>query len=264
MITRLLLATLGAGLLAGLLLTPIQYAGIVPLIIQAESYEDGGAAHDHASARGFVGTAEAAAPDAALLFAHSAAGGEAHGHGEPGAGADGHHAPASVESRLFGTLLANLVTGTGFALILAAASLVAGRPITATNGLAWGALGFAVVSLAPALGLAPELPAMPAADLADRQIWWIATVALSALGTGLMILARWPAVKALGVLALVLPHLHGAPQPADLASPVPPTLAAEFAVASLATSAAFWLFLGLALGLAFDRLKRGTGPAAFA
>lgn len=256
MITRYLLAALGAGLLAGLLLTPIQYARIVPLILHAEAYEDGGAAHDHAATPGFVGTAQAATFESApVLLAHSAASGEAHEEGAQ---------PALVESRLLGTVLANLVTGTGFALILAAVSLVAGRPITAANGLLWGALGFGVVSLAPSLGLAPELPAMPAGELADRQLWWIATVALSALGAGLMILGRKPAFKALGVLALALPHLHGAPQPLDLASPVPPTLAAEFAVASLATSAAFWLILGLALGWAFDRLKRSVGPAALA
>ncbi|KQT64122.1 MULTISPECIES: CbtA family protein [unclassified Aureimonas] len=254
MITRYLLAALGAGLLAGLLLTPIQYARIVPLILHAETYEDGGAPHEHASVPGLVGTAQAGTlDDAPLLLAHSTAPGEAHEEAE---------APALVESRLLGTVLANLVTGSGFALILAAVGLVAGRPITAANGLVWGALGFGVVSLAPSLGLAPELPAMPAAELADRQLWWISTVALSALGAGLLILGRKPLLKVLGVLALVLPQLYGAPQPADLTSPVPPTLAAEFAVASLATSLAFWLILGLALGVLFDRLKRDAGPAA--
>ena len=254
MITRLLLAALGAGLLAGLLLTPIQYARIVPLILHAETYEEGGVAHEHAAARGFVGSAQATSQGKMpILLAHATA--ESGSEDAP---------PPLLESRLFGTLLANLVTGAGFALILSAACLVLGRPITAANGLLWGALGFGIVSLAPALGLAPELPAMPAGDLADRQLWWIATVALSGLGAGLLILSKKPAFKAFGILALALPHLYGAPQPADLSSPVPPTLAAEFAVASLATSLVFWLILGLALGAAFDRVRRTSVAAALA
>lgn len=55
MLIRYLLATLAAGLLAGLLVTPAMYLKTVPLIIQAETYEDAGGGHSH-------GEAEAAAP----------------------------------------------------------------------------------------------------------------------------------------------------------------------------------------------------------
>ena len=50
----------------------------------------------------------------------------------------------------------------------------------------WGFAGFAVFTLAPGLGLPPELPAMPAADLGDRQIWWTATVLATAVGLALI------------------------------------------------------------------------------
>ena len=251
MIARLLLAALGAGLLAGLLLTPIQYVGIIPLILEAEVYEDGGMpAHDHAASILVAPASAAEAEPAPSILVHAAPKAET-----------GEEGPVRLfASRLVGTLLANLVAGAGFALVLTAASLALARPISRRNGLLWGLLGFAVASLAPAIRLAPELPAMPAADLLARQTWWLATVGLSALGAGLMILRREPALKALGVLALALPHLYGAPQPTELASPVPPTLAAEFAVASLVTALAFWLILGSALGYAFDRLNRMRGP----
>ena len=247
MIVRFLLAALGAGLLAGLFITPVQYARVVPLIIHAETFEGEGG-HDHA---------EVAAP-----HSHDAAVPHTHDTAMVTAAVD-EEAPPITDSRLFNTVLANLITGAGFALILAAASLMLDLPITARNGALWGLTGFAVLSLAPALSLAPELPAMPAGDLFGRQIWWLATVVLAAGGIYALALRGELWAKAMGIVALVAPHLVGAPQPADLASPVPPTLAAEFAVASLATAAAFWLILAVLAGYAFDHLRQGR-PARHA
>lgn len=254
MIVRILLAALAAGLLAGLLITPVQYARVIPLILQAETFEgDGAPAHDHAAGLSLVTPAEAATlaadeGEARVILVHTHA---------PAAGEAAEGGPL-FESRLLGTVLANLITGAGFALILAAASLIVDRPVTAANGAVFGLLGFAVIQLAPALGLPPELPAMPAGDLGARQVWWIATVLLTAFAAYAVILRREPWLKALGVVALVVPHVVGAPHPADLASPVPPTLAAEFAVASLVTAAAFWILLGQLSGHAFDRMRRGA------
>ena len=239
MLTRTLAAALFAGLLAGALMTPIQQMKLVPLILAAEVYEDGGAsAHaPHASALGLVSPA----------LAHS--------------GGEHQEATTLVASRAGGSLLANLVLGCGFALILTAASLLVNRPITLRNGALWGLAGFGVLTLAPALGLPPELPAMPAADLAARQLWWLGTVATSAAGLALLVLRASPAARISGLALLVAPHLVPAPHPADLASPIPPTLAAEFAVASLSVSALFFVLIGLAAGFAFDRFAR-SGPRA--
>src|SRR3546814_4839555 len=56
--------------------------------------------------------------------------------------------------------------------------------------------------LAPAYGLAPELPGMPAADLAARQVWWVGT-ALST-GAACLLLAKTRAGWAFAVvIALV-------------------------------------------------------------
>lgn len=242
MIARILLAALGAGLVAGLLITPVQYARVVPLILHAEAFEGGRAALE------VLAEAETSVADGSFDGARASA-------GPPGEGAEAGP-ETSGESRLLGTLSANLLTGAGMALILAAASLILAVPVTGANGARWGLVGFAVLSLAPAIGLAPELPAMPAADLAARQGWWSASVLLAAAGAYALILRRELWAKALGLLAIALPHLLGAPRPEILASPVPPTLAAEFAVASLATAAAFWLILGQVSGYAFDRMRR--------
>ena len=86
-------------------------------------------------------------------------------------------APADGFERFAYTALANVVTAIGFALMLVAVSELAGGIANWRQGVFWGFAGFAVFTLAPGLGLPPELPAMPAADLArppglvDRPPW---------------------------------------------------------------------------------------------
>ncbi|MBO0663548.1 CbtA family protein [Jiella sp. MQZ9-1] len=249
MVVRYLLATLVAGLFVGVVMTPVQYAGVIPLILHAEVYEQGGDAGPPEHAAGLVAPAEAAeraAPQGVRpIPVHATAAAPAN---------DEARANANLfASRLIGTLSANIVTGCGFALMLAAVALLAGRRITFANGAFWGLAGFACVALAPALGLPPELPAMPVADLTARQIWWVATALLTAAGLYGLVLRQETVAKIAGIALLFAPHLVAVPRPADLSSPIPPTLAAEFAVASLATGAVFWVLLGLALGALMDR-----------
>jgi len=224
MLIRYLLATLAAGLLAGLLVTPAMYLKTVPLILQAETYEDAGGGHSH-------GEAEAAP----------------HDHGAAAADAEEEGAELPF-GRLGNTILANLVAGAGFALLLGGVALLLGRRITVQNGIYWGVAGFFAVAFLPVLGLSPELPAMPAADLAERQLWWIATVVLSGLGLYLIVLRQEIWAKILGLVLIVAPHLYGAPHPEDISSPIPSLLASQYAVASLATNLFMWAVIGLALG----------------
>jgi len=254
MIVRFLLAALVAGLFVGVVMTPVQYAGVVPLILQAEEYESG--ARGHEAARADLGGLTESRQMSTLF------GGELVLANDPGEAAGTGREEAGMSpffGRLLGTLSANIVAGGGFALILAAVSLLTGRAITRSNGVLWGLAGFATVGLAPALGLPPELPAMPAADLFERQVWWAAVVTLTAGALYLLVFRRelWATLAAIVMLAV--PHVVGAPHITDLTSPVPPTLAAEFAVISLATTAVFWVLLGLGVGLAMDRF--GTRAA---
>ncbi|NTS31644.1 CbtA family protein [Phyllobacterium sp. BT25] len=234
MLVKYLLATIVAGLFAGILLTPAMYVRSVPLILHAEEYENaaGGHEHEHAAAPAAAGeTAPAVAP---------------HTHEEE------EVSPALPFGRFGNTLLINLVAGAGFALITGAAALFLGRKITVQNGIYWGLAGFFIFNLAPSFSLAPELPAMPAADLATRQAWWLITVLLTAGGVYFIVLREEIWARVLGLVLIVAPHIYGAPEADDLTSAVPPTLASEFAVSTLATNLFFWVVLGTALGFAIQ------------
>lgn len=242
MIVRTLLAAVVAGLIAGVFMTLAQQYRTVPLILHAEQYEAG---HDHA-----------ARPQSLLPALAEAANpvGPAHAH-DHAADAENSGMLLGV-GRFGGTLLANLVIGAGFGLILTATSLMTGRAISAANGVAWGAAGWLAVHLMPAIGLPPELPGFPAAELAARQTWWIVAVVLSAIGLYFVCLRPESWAKVGGLALIAVPHIVGAPYPDDITSNVPALLAAEFAVAALATGLFFWIVLGVALGMINDRFER--------
>ena len=234
MIAKMLLAAIVAGVVAGALMTGAQQLRLVPLIVHAEVYENGG--HDHGAAD--AGSAQAPATPAAQ---RAVAGGE---DNDRLFGVD----------RYVGSLMANLVVGAGYGLLLAAIALLTGRAITVRNGVLWGAGAWVAVQLMPALGLPPELPGMPVAELTARQVWWVSTVLAS--GAGLYLLAFRPQgwAKAVGVVLLAAPQIVGAPQPDSPDSALPAVLAAEFATAALATTLFFWLLLGIGTGALMDRV----------
>ena len=141
-------------------------------------------------------------------------------------------------------------------------SVLLGLPITAANGVIWGIGGFVAFQLAPALGLAPELPGMPAADLGARQVWWWGTAL--ATGAGLLAVAKLRNWTGIGIAAVLLlaPHIIGAPQlTGDHTSAVPAHLATEFAAAALATGALFWLTVGPLLGWLTELFARREAMA---
>lgn len=235
MLIRYLLATLAAGLLAGLLVTPAMYLKTVPLILHAETFEQASGGHSHEPA-------VAGADATAASHDHAAAAPQESAVAEEEAGAE------LPFGRLGNTILANLVAGAGFALALGGVALLLGRRITRHNGIYWGLAGFFTFAFFPALGLSPELPAMPAADLATRQLWWVSTVLLSGFGLYLIVLRGEIWAKVLGLVVIVAPHVYGAPHPDDISSAIPALLASEYAVASLATNLFLWAVIGLALG----------------
>lgn len=156
-------------------------------------------------------------------------------------------------------MLSNVVTGIGFALILVAFSEFAGGIGNWRQGVFWGLAGFGVFTLAPGLGLPPELPAMPAADLMPRQIWWTATVVATAIGLALIAFRRSLPLTILAVALIVAPHIVGAPQPASYETPIPEGLHHQFVVAVTVTNLVFWLVLGAVIGVVRGRF---TGQAS--
>jgi cobalt transporter subunit CbtA len=121
------------------------------------------------------------------------------------------------------------------------------------QGVLWGLAAFAVFTLAPGLGLPPELPAMPAAELGPRQAWWLGTVAATASGLALIVYGRSVLAIAAGVALLVAPHLIGAPQPVSYESPIPENLHHSFVVAVVMTTLVFWVLLGGLAGFFRER-----------
>jgi cobalt transporter subunit CbtA len=218
-----------AGAIAGLVVAVFQFFLIQPLIVEAERYEAGElvlTAIDRAL--------PAPAPNPMEVASHDMQ------------GAEGMEGPL-VRNGL--TALALILTWSGIGL-LAGASLMAyrsmpdGETISATT-LALS--GFAALTLAPAAGLPPELPGMVAAELADRQLWWFATVATTAAGIFLAAgLQSWLA-RLLGLTLILIPHFWGAPLPPTSAATVPPELAALYAVRVLSVNLIGWLVVALFL-----------------
>ena len=214
----LFFAALIGGISAGAVASVIQAGKMWPLIAAAEQFEATAARHDHGAA-------------------------------EPVWSPEGRLRPTL-------TVLFNIAAGLGFGLILNALTrlwtLRSGRPFTASDGILWGAAGFAAFSLAPAFGMPPELPGMASGELLDRQLWWLATGCCTAGGIAFLVYS--PGIwRSAGIALIVLPHLIGAPR-ADEYGSVPGEMAAAFATASLAASAVFWVVLGWVSGWSQQRL----------
>jgi cobalt transporter subunit CbtA len=220
-----------AGVIAGIAMTVAQQLTTVPMILKAEVYEEQGAAAPHD---------------------HDGAAATAHAHEDEG------WTPANGFERTFFTFAANVITGIGFALLLIAASELFGGITDWRQGVFWGLAGFAVFTLAPGLGLPPELPAMPAAELGARQLWWVATALSAAIALGLLFYGRSLVAVLAAIALLVAPHLIGAPQPPSYETPIPEGLHHSFVVAVVLTTLLFWVLLGGLAGFFRGRLIHAT------
>jgi cobalt transporter subunit CbtA len=245
-----------AGLVAGVVLACMQAYATVPLILKAEVYEqaEGGHQHEHAAAPDASGNAmSSTAPAGNAMSSAAPTPAEVAAPAE-----DEGWAPADGFERFAFNVVSNVVTGIGFALLLVAVSEFAGGIGNWRQGVFWGLAGFAVFTLAPGLGLPPELPAMPAADLTQRQIWWTATVVATAIGLGLIAFRKSLPLTILAVVLIVAPHIVGAPQPDSFETPIPEGLHHQFVVAVTLTNLVFWLVLGAVVGVVRGRF---TGTA---
>ena len=241
MFRRIFFTAIVAGLLGGIGISVVHEFTTTPIILHAEEFENAGGsdAHKH-SLRG--GDISLIAP------AHT------HGPEKTASGDEAWGSGAGLERTLF-TTLANIITGIGFALVLTACFALSGRPVTGQTGVLWGLAGFGIASLAPALGLPPEVPGSMTAELASRQMWWFLSVAATAGGLWAMVFRNGAVWTIGGIVAIALPHLIGAPQPERIGGNVPPELAAHFVAASLVTAAIFWCATGWLAGTFWDRFS---------
>lgn len=233
MATRLFTSALFAGLIAGLIAALLQFTLVQGLILEGEEYETGDKSH-------FGGVLvlnealEAGGSDVVIA----------------------EEEPQPMFKRYALTFFFNLVVFTGWSLILVAGFAMVeafGQTVSMKDGLLWGIAGFTAVHMAPAIGLAPELPGTPAAELELRQMWWVTTVIATALALALFAYGRSAVFIAIGLVLLVAPHVIGAPRLAEYAGLAPPELSGEYVARSLAVSMAIWAVLGLAAGYFWNR-----------
>ncbi|KJS43022.1 MAG: cobalt transporter [Roseovarius sp. BRH_c41] len=226
MFSKIVTSALFAGFCAGLIAALLQLVFVQPVLLHAELYEGGDLVH-------FGAAAVSAHPDLPGL--------------DP------------VRDGL--SLLFSALIYVGYALILVAAMGMAadrGHAINARNGLIWGIAGFVAFQFAPALSLPPEVPGVAAADVAERQIWWWATVAATAIALALIAFGRNWVLWTVAILLMLTPHLIGAPHPDELSGPVPPEIAALFAARALGVGFAAWALLGLFAGYFWQRESTAT------
>ncbi len=221
-------AALLAGVGAGLLLTGVQQWQVTPLILAAEKFEAPAEAHHQ----------------------HEA---PAHSH-EHDAGA---WSPADGAERIVFTLFSNVLAGIGFALVMLAGMNLRGHSGW-QQGLLWGLAGYLVFFIAPSLGLHPKVPGTAGAALAEQQLWWVSTVAVSAAGLALLAFARSLLLRGMAIVLLAMPHVFGAPLPEVASSLVPQQLTNDFILAVTIANAIFWITLG---GLAGQFLQFFMRPS---
>ncbi len=234
MIARILLVAIAAGVIAGAFVTAAQSYKVIPLIFQAETYENNAPAETMAADQA---TGQSPAHDESETSGHS--------HDQ--------RAEWGLQTdfqRLALTFLTNVLTGVGFGFLLTAAIVFAGFGISWATGMLWGIGGFLAFSFFPSIGLPPEMPGMVAADIAERQIWWVAAVVCTLIGLGLLTFGKGAVFKVLGVVIIASPHIFGAPHVnlSEMSSSVPAELAAQYVMATLATTGLFWLVLGASVG----------------
>ena len=226
MTKNLFVSAICAGIAAGLLASALQFSFVIPVLLEGELYETG--ARVHFGTDGSPQSDRGAPTLAGDWLRHSM------------------------------TVAFNIVTYTGYGLLLSAMISFAtfkGITTTARQGLIWGLCGYIAVQLAPAIGLPPELPGTIAAEVGQRQLWWIGTILASAAGLGFIAFGR-SYLPLAGVVLMAIPHLLGAPHLDTFFGVAPPELAAEFATLSLGAAAAGWVLLGYAVAAILQRLER--------
>lgn len=240
MVRNLLFNGLIAGALTGLVVALLQILLLQPLIVEAERYETGALKLDAAAQEATASAGEQATTD------------------DPGA-------PDFQLARNLLTVGLLAITWSGFGLIVGAldrlVAHVSNRPREKWFPIC--AAGFAAFVVAPTVGLPPELPGMPAAELGARQIWWGFAAAATFVAAMMLLISRSPWVWLASIVLMAVPHVVGAPQLTDVQLPiVPPDLAAIYASRAIAIGFIGWGALSVAMSVIDARsntVRSGSG-----
>jgi len=259
LISRALITVLFTGFVCGLLVSGVQMLKVIPLIVEAENYEQKNltksrfleeieiTGQQDLSDTILLKNTESHTHNKNPILSYRSSEFDHENEGDNWVIEDGME-------RKFYTFFSNIVTGITFSLILVAVYLMRGKSVDIISGLFWGLMGFFVFSLAPSLGLPPKLPGATVAVLETRQLWWIFTVLFTACGIGLLTESKSIFKKIVAVSLIFLPQIIGAPDPHLFKNTIPTELMSEFVTASLLTSAFFWIVVGAFSGLLYKKL----------
>jgi len=241
---RLILAALAMALLVGILQSSLQQLQTLPIIRAAEKFEN----------------QKAAAPSPVTAATDVLAYESTHDHG----GAEAWEPADGIERQVW-TFVANVLHAFSMALLMLAVmavcqwrgSSLGAFPLAAcVTAAGWFSLHFW-----PSLGLPAEIPGMDAGRLASRQGWWMLAAGCAALACASVALMRGPFRWVVAAGGLALPYVVGAPDiVADLATNFTGEtraalhqLSSAFFWATTWLSLSFWVSLGMAGSLAFER-----------
>ncbi|MBP7565374.1 MAG: CbtA family protein [Burkholderiaceae bacterium] len=253
---RLIWAGLAVALAVGIVQTGVQHLQAVPIILAAEAYED-------------------QKIEAPATTSEAAPAGHAGHEGHAMAEEAEEWAPADGFERTAWTFAANVLHAFSMALLVFAVMGVA-----LWRGTTLGALPLALVTAAagwlvfhfwPSIGLHAEIPGMDAARLGSRQGWWILAAVSAALACASVASLKSPLRWLLAAALLALPYVVGAPHiTADPlagfqgeAQAVLRDLGTQFVWATTWVSLTFWLCMGVAAGVAFQRWVQPVLRATF-
>ena len=248
MFQRMLASAVFAGFAAGLIAALLQFAFVQKYIVLGELYESGTLTHFAGGGDEMAVKGPATADTAGDGHVHTMAA-DGHDHGVAGVAPSG-------QMRGVWTLMFIVLAYVSYAMVLVAGFGLAesrGHRIGPVQGLLWGLAGFAAFQLAPAMGMAPELPGIAAAELTARQIWWWGTAGATATALALLAYVRQPIAIAVAVALLAAPHIIGAPELATFSGAAPPEAAAAFAARSLGIGLVIWAALGWVAGQLWSR-----------
>nr|VFJ97292.1 MAG: cobalt transporter subunit CbtA [Candidatus Kentron sp. LFY]VFK00125.1 MAG: cobalt transporter subunit CbtA [Candidatus Kentron sp. LFY] len=222
-----------ASLVAGVLLTLIQQLQVIPLILEAEVYEQ----------------AKVANGDVYAEYGQTQNHPSTHKHSD-----EREWQPQEGFSRNLFTAFANIVVALGFSLLLGAGAFLRDTKLDWRSGLLWGLAGYVVFFVAPSLGMPPELPGSHGPNLEHRQLWWMITVVCTGFGLAFVFFNTQNLAKIFGIVLIVTPHIVGAPQTGPHIGTAPAESIQAFIIATSIANAVFWLSMGGFYGFFYKKL----------
>jgi len=227
MIKKFILISLLSGFISALGLTALQLFNTIPLILEAEKYENNNLIN-YDTSKQIINKNHIEDDEKYQWF------------------------PENGFERTIYTFISNFVLSVGFSLILLSVYLYI-NSITIIKGIFTGFIGYLVFFLLPNMGLPAELPGTVASSLDNRQIWWIGTVVISFVGFTIIFFNKNKVLRIVAIFLILLPHIITAPHALIHAGRAPYEMLKHFEINSTITNGIFWIILSFVTIILFKK-----------